>query len=120
MDGDVDKGDALPRGTMDDRPPRRTPGPEVTLAGDGSPLVAEWRPPEELTEPTLRWLRSVLPDRDSGPSSWLTTLPLLVVQTIFSWVSSAVSFGRFPSGQVSFSEVLGTFVTYLNSKHALI
>ena len=41
MDGDTDTGDVLPSGMMEDRPPRRTVGPDVTLAGDGSPLVAE-------------------------------------------------------------------------------
>ena len=41
VDGDADNGDVLPSGIMDDRPPRRTAGPDVTLAGDGSPLVAE-------------------------------------------------------------------------------
>ena len=41
MDGDADNGDVLPSGAMDDRPPRRTVGPDVTLGGDDSPLVAE-------------------------------------------------------------------------------
>ena len=39
--GDADKGDVLPSGTVDDRTPRRTADPVATLAGDGSPLVAE-------------------------------------------------------------------------------
>ena len=79
---------------MAEGPPRRRGGPDVMLGGDGCPLVTVWRP-TELTEPTLRRARSVLPDRDSRPSSWLITLPLLVV---LPWVSSGANFGRFPSG----------------------
>ena len=102
---------------MDDGPPRRRDGPDVILAGDGSPLVAIWRP-TELTEPTLRRARSVLPDRDSGPSCWLITLPLLVV---LSWVSSGANFGRFPSGhRLAIADWVAYFGTHPNSTHALL
>ena len=41
MVGDADNGDVLPSGMIDDKPALRKADPDVTLAGDGSPLVAE-------------------------------------------------------------------------------
>ena len=113
--GDVDIGVVLPRDIMDEGPPRRGGGPDVILGGDGSPLVTVWRP-TELTEPTLRRARSVLPDRESRPSSWLITLPLLVV---LSWVSSGANLGRFHSGhRLAIADWVAYVGTHPNSTHA--
>ena len=64
---------------------------DTTLAGEDSPLVVEQGPPE-LAEPSLRALKSVLPDRESGVSAGLP--PMLVVSAV---LSCRASFGRLSS-----------------------
>ena len=102
---------------MDNGPPRRGGNPDGILGGDGSPLVTVWSP-TELTEPTLRRATLVLPDRESRPSSWLITLPLLVV---LPWVSSGANFGRFPSDhRLAIADWAAFVGTHPNSTHALL
>lgn len=98
VDGDdADNGDAFPRGIIDVMPPRMTAGPDITLAGDGSPLAVEHGPPE-LIESTLRCRESVLLDKESRLSGGrLPLLPLLVT------LSSGASFVRFSSDHTTAS-----------------